>query len=125
VDRCHQLGYDNVIEIQFGASAPDVHFANMRSWMWSKVRDFLPRGSIDTDTMLETDLTGPGYHFDRGDRLLLESKENMAKRGLDSPDDGDALALTFAQPVAPAAKPDDILDRLRQGGGGFGGSWMS
>ena len=34
----------------------------------------------------------------------------MQKRGLASPDDGDALALTFAQPVAPVAPeepPDD------------------
>ena len=29
------------------------------------------------------------------------SKELMKKRGLDSPDDADALALTFAQVVAP------------------------
>jgi hypothetical protein len=33
---------------------------------------------------------------------MLESKADMQKRGQPSPDDGDALALTFAQPVAPA-----------------------
>jgi hypothetical protein len=33
---------------------------------------------------------------------VLESKADMQKRGQASPDDGDALALTFAQPVAPA-----------------------
>jgi hypothetical protein len=32
--------------------------------------------------------------------VRLESKEDMKKRGLDSPDYGDALALTFAQTVA-------------------------
>jgi hypothetical protein len=32
---------------------------------------------------------------------VLESKADMQKRGQASPDDGDALALTFAQPVAP------------------------
>jgi hypothetical protein len=32
--------------------------------------------------------------------LLLESKDEMRARGLASPDDGDALALTFAAPVA-------------------------
>ena len=36
------------------------------------------------------------------DKLLIESKEDMAKRGVDSPDDGDALALTFAAPVVPS-----------------------
>jgi hypothetical protein len=33
---------------------------------------------------------------------VLESKTDMQKRGQASPDDGDALALTFAQPVEPA-----------------------
>jgi hypothetical protein len=33
---------------------------------------------------------------------VLESKADMQKRGQASPDDGDALALTFAQPVEPA-----------------------
>jgi hypothetical protein len=36
---------------------------------------------------------------------VLESKEDMAKGGLASPDDGDALALTFAWAVAPVKVP--------------------
>jgi hypothetical protein len=31
----------------------------------------------------------------------LESKEDMRRRGALSPDEGDAVALTFARPVAP------------------------
>ena len=38
------------------------------------------------------DLAGPGYHI----------KADMQKRGQASPDDGDALALTFAKTGAPA-----------------------
>jgi hypothetical protein len=34
--------------------------------------------------------------------VVLESKADMQKRGQASPDDGDSLALTFAQPVEPA-----------------------
>jgi hypothetical protein len=41
---------------------------------------------------------------DSKQRIWLESKEDMKKRGEKSPDDGDALALTFAAPVAPAQK---------------------
>jgi hypothetical protein len=37
---------------------------------------------------------------------VLESKADMQKRGQASPDDGDALALTFAQPVAPAEREE-------------------
>lgn len=103
-DRLRQLGHKNVVDVQFGGESPESKIANMRAYMWSKLRDWLAAGgAIDTLPALETDLTGPGYFHDKGDRLLLESKEQMKKRGLDSPDDGDALALTFAQVVHPAA----------------------
>jgi hypothetical protein len=54
-------------------------------------------------------LAGPGYHINRSNLLVLESKADMQKRGQASPDDGDALALTFAQPVVPAEveEPDE------------------
>ncbi len=110
VDRCRQLGFTNVIEVRFGATCSDpVHYANKRAWMWSQVREFLQRGAIDKDPRLATDLAGPAVKMDKQDRICLESKEEMEKRGLDSPDDGDALALTFAQYVAPVPKeePDE------------------
>jgi hypothetical protein len=49
----------------------------------------------------------------------------MQKRGLASPDDGDALALTFAQAVAPAEKEERDEDEEfgRCGGSGSSG-WM-
>jgi hypothetical protein len=105
VDRLKQLGHRNVVDVQFGAASPDPKMANMRAFMWSKLREWLRHGAIDTSPGLELDLTGPGYFHDRQDRLLLESKEQMKKRGMDSPDDGDAIALTFAQPVrVPGAR---------------------
>jgi hypothetical protein len=101
-DRLRQLGHKNVVDVQFGGDSPDQKIANMRAYMWSKMRDWLAAGgAIDSTPALETDLTGPGYHHDKQDRLLLESKEQMKDRGVDSPDDGDALALTFAAPVMP------------------------
>jgi hypothetical protein len=64
------------------------------------MREWLLVGAIPPDdTRLESDLVGPGHHLDRRDRLVLESKESMADRGVASPDDADALALTFAAPV--------------------------
>lgn len=113
IDRVVQLGHKNFVEIQFGARCPDdKHIANMRAYMWSKMRDWLKgRGAIDKDKRLETDLTNQGLGKpDKTDRILLESKESMKKRGLDSPDDGDALALTFAQPVRPPAIPRPKVD---------------
>lgn len=102
VDRLRQMGHSNVVEVQFGGESPDAKYANMRAYMWGKLRDWLPKGCIDADPRLETDLTAPGYSHDKRDRVVLESKEHLKDRGIDSPDDADALALTFAMNVAPA-----------------------
>jgi hypothetical protein len=103
VERLQAMGHKNVHEIRFGGESPDVHQLNMRAFMWNKAKEWLPHGCIDAkDERLETDLTAPGYHIDKKDRLVIESKEDMKKRGVDSPDDGDALALTFAAKIAPA-----------------------
>ena len=58
---------------------------------------------------------------------MLESKADMQKRGQASPDDGDALALTFAQPVAPAeVEEKDEEDEFGHVGryGGSNSGWM-
>jgi hypothetical protein len=54
----------------------------------------------DTDE-LQADLCGPSFKYDSNTRLLLEKKEDMRKRGVPSPDIGDAITLTFAGPVNP------------------------
>lgn len=106
--RLRELGHDNTIEINFGADSPDPKYRNMRAYMWGKMKDWLLTGAIDTHPRLESDLTGPGYELDGRIRIQLESKDEMKRRGLDSPDDGDALALTFAMPVAP---PEPVSNR--------------
>jgi hypothetical protein len=102
------------VEVQFGADSPDPKFKNMRAFMWGKLRDWLARGCIDTAARLEQDLTGPGYSHDRQDRVVLEPKEHMKARGVDSPDDGDALALTFAAQVM-RSRPVQIPPRTPSG----------
>jgi hypothetical protein len=114
-DRLVQLGYGRqIMEIQFGSASPDPKFANMRSYMWGKGRDWLARGAIPPDPQLEQDLTGPGYEHDRNDRLFLESKEDMKARDLASPDMADALFLTFAATVR-AAGVENRRRRERKG----------
>lgn len=108
VDRCRQLGHKNVIEIQFGWKSPNPKMANMRAFMWGGMKDWLQRGSIPKSAQLEIDLTAPGYHHNGQDQVVLEAKEQMKKRDLASPDHGDALALTFAQPVTPAAAKPQV-----------------
>ncbi len=70
------------------------------------MRDWLPGAVIDNDPELTADLTGVqkcGFAIKDGrDAIQLERKEDMKKRGLASSDNGNALALTFAYPVAPS-----------------------
>jgi hypothetical protein len=52
---------------------------------------------------LQADACGPGYGYDMNQRLLIESKEKMRSRGVRSPDEWDAVILTFAEPVKDRA----------------------
>jgi hypothetical protein len=93
--------------------------------MWALGREWLGRGAIDKDPKLGAGLCGPGYSSDRHDRLVLESKESMKKRALHTPDDADALFLTFAQkvmPKPPKLAPDPRGARLWEAGDQ---SWMA
>lgn len=99
--RLRALGFQNVREVNFGADSPDQHYAYYRDYMWGMMKQWLiDGGAIDDNRELKLDLAGPLLVPDLKQRVKLESKEFMKKRGVDSPDDGDALALTFAAPVA-------------------------
>jgi len=98
-----------VTEVQFG-SKPDgfsfatgdegTKYANKRAEIWGAMREWLRHGSIIDDPDLRSQLIGPTYGFNIRNEIQLERKEDMKKRGLESPDLADALALTFAMPVA-------------------------
>jgi hypothetical protein len=113
-DRLAEMGYGAIVcGINFG-SAPfeppprDMHgrpsggAANRRAEMWMKSKEWLadPGGAqIPDSDALQADACGPGYGYDSNTRLLLEKKDDMRRRGAASPDQWDAVALTFAEPV--------------------------
>jgi hypothetical protein len=107
------LGYqDRVMLVNFGADSPQPHCAYWRDFMWDAMKNWLrDGGAIDSDHDLAADLQKPVLIYDHKQRVKLESKELMKKRlakmGLNStsPDDGDALALTFVLSVAQVVKP--------------------
>lgn len=104
-DRLVQLNYQNVHAVNFGerldqSPGQGIAFANMRAKMWGGLKDWCKTGCLPVDPDLQADLTGVNYGYDANNAILLEKKDDMKKRGLASPDDGDALALTFAMPVA-------------------------
>jgi hypothetical protein len=108
VDRLRELGWDNVIGVNFGSRAiQDKLYMRRRDEMWCLLRDWLEAGQVQIpdDDALHADLAGPSGGPNSNNQMILERKEDMAKRGLRSPDMGDALALTFAEPVSAPMKP--------------------
>jgi hypothetical protein len=92
---------------------------NRRAEMWQRSKNWLdePGGAdIPDEDGLQADACGPGYHYDMNQRLLLEAKEHMRARGLRSPDDWDAVALTFAEPVVERRKREDVGSYRGSGG---------
>lgn len=94
--------------------------ANKGAEMWASMRAWLQSGAIPADPELAAELTGRQYGFNVQNAIQLERKEDMKKRGLSSPDCADALALTFAYPVAdlPDASP---IERFAPSPGGMPG----
>jgi hypothetical protein len=114
VTTLRSMGFSNVYEIAFGGESADPHFGNARAYMYGKMKDALLLGALPRDDdNLAQQLCLPGYHIkEKGSKLMIESKADIQARGEKSPDDADALALTFARPVAPAAKPDKRRQEL-------------
>jgi len=111
-----------VFEVNFGLThTPDRAKSNMRAYMWDRMKDWLLTGAIETDEKMATDLAGPGYHINRSNLLVLEGKADMQKRCHARPDDGDALALTFARAVASAEKAEERDEDDEFGGNSFNG----
>ena len=114
IDRLRQLGHD-VIEVNFGGKSIQPEYLNKRAEMWFELRDWLRGGgAIPNDNGLKQDLAAPIYWYDAANKIQLEPKADIKKRGLPSPDLADALALTFAQPVGKRDPMDQFRDRSKQ-----------
>lgn len=76
---------------------------NRRAEMWMRSKDWLEQEGgcdIPDSDALQSDACAPSYHYATTDqRLGLESKEQMRARSVRSPDEWDAVVLTFAEPV--------------------------
>lgn len=102
IDRLRQLGFGHlVIGVQVGEKATDEQrYWNKRAELWANAKDWITEGGcLPNDPELETDLTAPEYGYDKRMRIQIESKDEMKRRGLSSPDSADALCLTLAAPV--------------------------
>jgi hypothetical protein len=119
-DRIREWGgtySSTVVAVNFGSSPfepqpldhegrPSGGPLNRRAEMWMNSKKWLedPAGAAIPDSdALQADACGPSYKYDSHTRLQLESKADMRKRDIASPDEWDAVALTFAEPVAPTS----------------------
>lgn len=88
---------------------PFMYF-NRRAEVWGLVKKWLEHGQIDDDPELERDLTGPMYDTDNPKSVIqLERKEDMRNRGVDSPDCGDMLCMTFAANPMAETRDEKVL----------------
>jgi hypothetical protein len=115
-DRLKEMGYGEIVRaVNFGgAPLEPPRFddegreipgpLNRRAEMWMKSKEWLEDvagADIPDSDSLHADACGPGYKYDSHARLVLEAKADMRRRDVPSPDEWDAVALTFAEPVGP------------------------
>ena len=96
---------DDIVVLPDGEERPGPK--NRRAEMWQRSKEWLkqPGGAdVPDDNLIQRDACGPGYKYDVNQRLVLESKEQMRARGINSPDRWDSVALTFAEPVLVEAE---------------------
>ena len=104
VDRLRELGLPvrgiNVAE----APSMGATYLNLRSELWFKTKAWFEDRAckLPKDDQLVAELTGIRYSFTSSGKMKAESKDEMRKRGLASPDLADALCLTMASDAATA-----------------------
>jgi hypothetical protein len=97
-----------------------------RDELWWKTREWfygtdvrLPEGC---ESLIQQ-LASPEFEYTSSGKLVIESKEDMAERGISSPDEADAFNLTMEGPnIEQEIK---IMDRYATGSGRSNGSWMT
>lgn len=124
LDRLNEQRY-KVRGVNFGWKAKNsIMYGNKRAEIWGTMKDWLKSASISQDRQLKADLTGPTKKPNSAGTIFLEGKKEMRARGLASPDAADALAVTFAFPVAHREAVDKPRHITMQNRGGVTNSWM-
>jgi phage terminase large subunit len=102
----------------------------LKDWLWWSAREWfrvqapsLPSGRVGEQ--LARELAGPTYGLSNAGAVQVESKKDMAKRGIPSPNLADALVHTFKwHAMKPATETErERFERMRDEAGG--GTWMS
>jgi hypothetical protein len=125
LDRLKEQRY-KVRGVNFGwKSRNPAAWQNKRTEMWADMKAWLQSAHLPPDRTLKADLVGPHQKFNSAGAIQLESKKDMKARGLASPDAADAIAVTFAYPLAHREARPLARRVTMQEGGGVNSSWMS
>lgn len=99
--------------VQFGGASNDPQMLNKRGELYNAAKAWLKEGGmLDCDETAE-ELTYPEFKVRPDGKVVLESKEDMKKRGLPSPGKADSFVLTFAAPVIKKQPPKPVQSRAR------------
>lgn len=104
VDRGRELKGDTVegVNVSEASSKPE-KFANLRAELWWGLRErFDPKlgGDIDIDPEdeeLATQLSSVKWKLNSRGQIVIESKDDMKARGLESPDRAEAMLMAYAR----------------------------
>jgi hypothetical protein len=78
VERLRTLGFDHVHQASLGSPVP--HDANWPAYMWRQMKDWLAKGTIADEEQIALQICLPGYHINCSNKLVLESKSDLAQR---------------------------------------------
>lgn len=80
------------------------HYLNLRAELWYKAKSWLEARDVrlPRDDLLKSELTTVRYNYTSSGRVKIESKSDLKKRGVASPDSADAFVLTFASDAGTA-----------------------
>jgi hypothetical protein len=99
VDRLREMNFGPVVRgINVSeASAMSERFVRLRDELWWSIREWLEtrEARLPKDDDLLGELCAPRYAYTSSGKIKVESKDDMRKRGVQSPDLADALMLTF------------------------------
>jgi len=99
VDRLRELGLPvRGINVGESPSSRPERYMRMRDELWWLMREWFETRAvtIPKDDALIAELVGPKYKLESSGKIKIESKDDMKKRGIKSPNKADALGLTFA-----------------------------
>lgn len=110
-----------IVEFQGGSTqgVDKRHYANKIAQAWGRMRDAFRMGEIDLDIgpgvdrrvldALMGQMAARPFVYQSDQRIKMASKEEMRKRGQRSPDEADALAMTYAPEVGGSGAVGSLL----------------